>query len=234
MSSDSESIAHRLHGELEALIRQVSQVEGTQPSIRETEEQLWTGMLTLGRGLMQLRLEACSTAEGRQDRIEVEGIPYDYQRQSSRAYVSLFGEVRLERAYYWNPEYGGVRPLDARLSMPARCYSDSGQERLSEMNVWIPQDHSLALFELEDSQRVVTEQPQRAGVVRRRLLRTACHSGGPGSGYDPSRHGGRQRHPDDPPGQSTARRATEQRPAENSQERSHGDRRLQCGPMCAG
>src|SRR5438067_2200958 len=102
MSSDNESIAQRLHGELDALIRQVSEVESEQPSIRDTEEQLWTGMLALGRGLMQLRFEACSTAEVRPEQVEVQGIPYDYQRQSSRAYVSLFGEVRLERAYYWN------------------------------------------------------------------------------------------------------------------------------------
>jgi hypothetical protein len=147
MSSDSESIAQRLHGELDALIRRVSEIEGKQPSIRETEEQLWTGMLALGRGLMQLRFEACSAAEVRQDAIEVQGIRYAYQHQSSRAYVSLFGEVRLDRAYYWNPEYGGVCPLDAGLSMPGRRYSDSVQERLSEMNVWVPQEHSLALFE---------------------------------------------------------------------------------------
>jgi hypothetical protein len=96
---------------------------------------------------MQLRFEACSTAEVRQDHIEVQGIRYDYQRQSSRAYVSLFGEVRVERAYYWNAEYGGGCPLDAALSMPARCYSDSVQERLSDVNVWVPQEDSLGLFE---------------------------------------------------------------------------------------
>ncbi len=147
MSSNEESIAHRLHKELDGLIRQVSEVEGEQPSIRDTEEQLWTGMLGLGRGLMQLRFEARSAAEVRQDHIEVEGSRYDDQHQSRRAYVSLFGKVQVERAYYWNAEFGGMCPLDAALSMPARCYSDSVQERLSEMNVWVPQDHSLAFFE---------------------------------------------------------------------------------------
>lgn len=100
-----------------------------------------------GRGLLQLRFEACRTGEGRPDGIEVQGIAYDYQRQSSRAYVSLFGEVRLERAYYWKPEQGGIGPLDAALSMPERCSSASVQEWLSEVNVWVRQDHSLALFE---------------------------------------------------------------------------------------
>ncbi len=104
MSSNTESIAQRLHGELDALIQQVSQVEGVQPSIRETEEQLWVEMLALGRGLMQLRFEACSAAEVIHDTIEVKEVCYAYQRQSGRAYVSLFGEVRVERAYYWNAE----------------------------------------------------------------------------------------------------------------------------------
>ena len=147
MSSNTESIAQRLHGELEGLIRQVSQVDSSQPSIHETEEQLWSGMLALGRGLMQLRFEACRDAEVIQDAIEVKAVRYAYQRQSGRAYVSLFGEVRVERAYYWNPEYGGLCPLDAMLSLPERRYSDSVQERLGELNVWMPQDNSLALFE---------------------------------------------------------------------------------------
>src|SRR5258706_3566241 len=143
MSSDNESIAQRLHGELDALIRRVSEVEGEQPSIRDTEEQLWTGMLGLGRGLMQLRFEACSAAEVRSDHIEVQGIGYDYQHQSSWAYVSLFGEVRLERAYYWNIEAGGAWPLVDALSMPGLRYSCCVQRAVGVMNHWLAADTSL-------------------------------------------------------------------------------------------
>ena len=147
MPSNSESIAEQLRGELNAIISRVSKGADTPPSAYETEEQLWVGMLRLGRGLMQLRFEACYEAEVVQDGIEVNGISYDYQRSSQRAYVSLFGEVQVKRAYYLNAEYGGLCPLDAVLSLPARCYSDSVQERLSELNVWVSQDHSLAFVE---------------------------------------------------------------------------------------
>jgi hypothetical protein len=147
MSSNSQSIAQRLHGELDELISRVSQVAGTQPSVHETEEQLWAGMLALGRGLMQMRFEALSEAEVVYDVVAANGVCYDYQRQSQRGYVSLFGEVRVKRAYYLNTEQGGLWPLDAALSIPERCYSDSVQERLSEVNVWVPQEHSLALLE---------------------------------------------------------------------------------------
>jgi hypothetical protein len=147
MSSNRESIAQGLHSELDALIRSVSQVEGAQPSVHETEEQLWQGIRELGRGLLQLRFEACREAEVVHDQIEVNGTRYEYERTSQRRYVSLFGEVQVKRAYYLNAEVGGWCPLDARLSLPTRSYSDSVQERLSEVSVWVPQDHSLELVE---------------------------------------------------------------------------------------
>jgi len=147
MTSNSESIAQRLRGELDGLIRGVRKVEGEQASAHETEEQLWRGMLELGRGLMQLRFEACSEAEVVQAEMEVDGVSYGYKWPSERGYVSLFGEVRVKRAYYLSEEYGGLCPLDGVLSLPERCYSESVQERLSELNVWLPQDHSVALVE---------------------------------------------------------------------------------------
>jgi len=96
---------------------------------------------------MQLRFEACREAEDIQEAVEVNGESYGYERQSGRVYVSLFGEVRVVRAYYLNAERGGLCPLDAALSLPELSYSDSVQERLSEVNVWIPQEQSVALME---------------------------------------------------------------------------------------
>jgi hypothetical protein len=55
--------------------------------------------------------------------------------------------VRVKRAYYLNAALGGLFPLDAALSLPERSYSDSVQERLSAMNVWVPQAESLKLWE---------------------------------------------------------------------------------------
>jgi hypothetical protein len=137
--ASSESIAQRLHGQLDELIGEVRDVGGRQPSEHETEERLWQAMLEIGRGLLQLRFEACREAEVIQETVEVNGECYAYQRRSRRQYVSLFGEVQVERA--------GVCPLDAALSLPELSYSDSVQERLSEINVWMPQAQSVALME---------------------------------------------------------------------------------------
>ena len=99
MSSNKESIAQQLHGKLDEFINTLSEVQGAQPSVHDTEEQVWDGMLVLGRGLMQLRFEACYEGEVIQDTLEVDGAEYAYQRDSERAYVSLFGAVRVKRAY---------------------------------------------------------------------------------------------------------------------------------------
>lgn len=147
MSSTIKSIAQSLRGELDRVIDRVSQVDGEQPSLHELEEQLWREMLKLGRGLLQLRLDACHEAEVVRSKVVIKAVTYAYERRSQRAYVSLFGAVQVRRAYYVSTEYGGVCPLDAALSLPERCYSDSVQERLSEVNVWLPQDHSVALVE---------------------------------------------------------------------------------------
>ena len=146
MTSNNESIAQRLHEELDELIRQVSRVD-TAGTAHAAEEQLWQGMLGLGRRLMQLCFTVQHEAEVVRDVLEVNGVDYGYRGSRARSYVSLFGEVQVERAYYWSAEGGGLCPLDGALSLPERCYSDSVQERLGEVNVWVPQEHSLALLE---------------------------------------------------------------------------------------
>lgn len=145
MSSTLDSIAQKLHGELGAIIQRVS-IEGVATSVHEMEEQLWVRMLGLGRDLMQLYFEAQYEAEVVHDRVIVEEVGYAYERSSQRAYVSLFGEVTVKRAYYLNATQGGICPLDAKVSLPERCYSESVQERLSALNVWVPQAQSLALM----------------------------------------------------------------------------------------
>jgi len=147
MSSAIASIAQQLHRDLDGLIQSVSTVEGVQPSVHALEEQLWVGMLGMGRQLLQLHFEAEFEREVIHDNIGVNGVEYAYKRSSQRSYVSLFGEVQVKRGYYLNAAQGGVCPLDAKLSLPERSYSDSVQERLSEVNVWVPQAQSVELME---------------------------------------------------------------------------------------
>lgn len=67
--------------------------------------------------------------------IEVEGEEYRYVGTRSRQYVSIFGEVEVRRACYWQPGRGNQYPLDVALSLPERSFSDWVQEIVEELSV---------------------------------------------------------------------------------------------------
>jgi hypothetical protein len=60
--------------------------------------------------------------------------------------VSLFGEVSVGRAYYWNKGEEGQLPLDEALSLPERSFSELVQERVGEMTVMMTYEEATTLF----------------------------------------------------------------------------------------
>ena len=147
MSANSDSIAQRLRRELDGWIEYVQKGAEAIGSAGQVEAKLWQGMLEMGRGLLQVYFSRASEQEVIHDRLEKSEGSYAYRGPSQRGDVSLFGKVEVERAYYWNGEGGGLCPLDAALSLPARSYSTCVQERLSEVSVWVPEAQSVALYE---------------------------------------------------------------------------------------
>ena len=147
MSPTSESIAENVREEVEMLLGMVMNDGQERPTADQVERHLWRGVLMLGRMLMQLFFTVCCEREARHKAIEVEGQRYAHMGQPTRQYVSLFGEVEVKRHYYWSQNVGGRSPLDAKLSLPERIYSDCVQEMMSALEVWVPQDHTLGLID---------------------------------------------------------------------------------------
>ncbi len=140
------SIAENIRTETEKLIEMVSG-EGSQcKTAHEIEGQLWWNLLAMGQQLMQLFFTTCEQQEARQKVYKVEGIAYGYAGQKKRQYVSLFGEVAVWRASYWYKGQGSHFPLDERLSLPTRSFSDLVQARVSELTVSMPYSDATELF----------------------------------------------------------------------------------------
>jgi hypothetical protein len=88
----------------------------------EVEAALFSSLLALGARLLELHFalrSAASEVSRRQD--PAEPAPHSWRRVR---YRSVFGTVPIQRAYVWSTDTGGRYPLDAELSLPARCYSD--------------------------------------------------------------------------------------------------------------
>jgi len=68
-------------------------------------------------------------------------LPYHMDKEST--YQSVFGEVKINRAYYWNKEEKGFFPLDAELNLPYRRYSYLLDKWVQSSVVEMPYDKSV-------------------------------------------------------------------------------------------
>ena len=87
------------------------------------ELRIFRDLLGLGRVLLELFLQTVGTGYVGDTLTRSDGIVMRYLRDSSRQYLSVFGKIVINRAYYLGNEGKGAFPLDARLNLPERLYS---------------------------------------------------------------------------------------------------------------
>lgn len=140
------SIVENIRVEIEGLIEMVSGESSQDKTAHEIEDQLWREMLAMGQQLMQLFFITQEKQESQQEVYEAGGIEYPYIGQRDRKYVSLFGDVTVWRSGYWRKGLEGQFPLDDKLSLPQRSFSDLVQERVSELTVLMTYEESVTVF----------------------------------------------------------------------------------------
>lgn len=178
MSSTTSSIAEEIENGIAELIQTVTQSEAS--SADRMERHIWWGLLAIGRQLMQLFFEVHNQAEEPVRTVEHEGQTYSYRGQRDRKYVSVFGQVRVERRYYWECGQGSVCPLDEALSLPAGIHSHMVQELIGAASVhqayeeaveqvtcWLPIDVSKGASQkmVADHGEMVTAYYEQAPVA---------------------------------------------------------------------
>ncbi len=123
MPSNSEPIVQQVRQDFEALLAYVTGAETRTQTAYSVELTLFRRVLALGAALLHLffltraaQRPAAPTAP--------DGTRFTYHDQRPTTYYSVFGKVRFWRHYFTAPGQDGVCPLDADMSLPARCYSD--------------------------------------------------------------------------------------------------------------
>lgn len=100
----------------------VTYSQTTRDELSTSEKHLFGQVLRLGRALLQELVTIRAQSQVPPTVKLAEGQEVGYHDHRSYRYVSIFGEVEVNRAYYWSAGVG-VAPLDAELSRPRRCYS---------------------------------------------------------------------------------------------------------------
>jgi len=146
MTDNAEGIVAQVTDEFQGLVAYVTGSAAAGSAAYTVELTLLRRLLGLGALLLQVffltraraRPAAPAAAGGR--------VPLPYYDRRPTTYYSVFGKLRFARHYFAAPGHAGVCPLDADLSLPARCYSDLLRE-------WL--DYASTAGSFRESQRVV-------------------------------------------------------------------------------
>ncbi len=99
--------------------------------IHEVEVSIHRMVLALGLLLLELFVLSTGTGKKGMTLIDNHGKTYRYLRDSPRNYLSLFGELKIIRAYYYREDQEGLYPLDSTLNLPERKYSYPLQDEMA-------------------------------------------------------------------------------------------------------
>jgi hypothetical protein len=124
MGNDSTDLLQDVRHEFEKLIDLVIGPPAHHATLNQMERNVFRRVLHLGYQLLQLFLARRVEAESHAPLAGPTGQTLAYHSQQEASYFSVFGKLVFGRAYFYAPGAGGVCPLDAALSLPARCYSD--------------------------------------------------------------------------------------------------------------
>jgi hypothetical protein len=124
MTSNPESIVQQLQHEFQSLLTYVTGPDARSQTAYTVELTLFRRLLALGAALLRLFFVTRAAVRPAEPVTAPDGTRLIYHDQRPTTYDSVFGKVRFWRHCFTAPEQHGSCPLDAELSLPARCYSD--------------------------------------------------------------------------------------------------------------
>jgi hypothetical protein len=124
MTSNPEPIVQQLQHEFQNLLAYVTGPEARSQTAYTVELTLFRRLLGLGAALLRLFFVTRAAVRPAEPVTAPDGTRLTYHDQRPTIYYSVFGKVGFARHYFIAPGQTGLCPLDAELSLPARCYSD--------------------------------------------------------------------------------------------------------------
>jgi hypothetical protein len=124
MTPNPEPIVQQLQHEFQNLLAYVMGPDTRSQTTYTVEWTLFQRLLALGAALLRLFFVTRAAVRPTEPVTAPDGTRLTYHDWRPATYYSVFGKVRFERHSFTAPGQEGRCPLDAELSLPARCYSD--------------------------------------------------------------------------------------------------------------
>jgi hypothetical protein len=124
MSSNPEPIVQQRQQEFHNLLTYVTGPDARLQTAYTVELTLFRRLLALGAVLLRLFFVMRAVVRPAKPVTAPDGTHLTFHDQRPTTYYSVLGKVHFERHDFTAPGQTGSCPLDAELSLPARCYSD--------------------------------------------------------------------------------------------------------------
>jgi hypothetical protein len=124
MPSTAEPMIAQVQQQFQELVAYVTGPETRSSTAYEVELALFRRLLALGAALLRLFFVTRAAARPTGPVYSPDGTPLAYHDRRRTTYYSVFGKLAFHRPAYTAPGQPVRCPLDAALSLPARCYSD--------------------------------------------------------------------------------------------------------------
>ena len=124
MTSNPEPIVQQVQHEFQNLLTYVTGPDARSQTAYSVELTVFRRLLALGAVLLRLFFVTRAAVRPAEPVTAPDGTHLPYHDQRPTTYYSVFGKVRFARPFFTAPGQQGLCPLDAELSLPARCYSD--------------------------------------------------------------------------------------------------------------
>ena len=124
MSSNPDEIVQQMQGDFQRLVAYVRDDAARTRTASEVERTLFRQLLALGLALLRLFFVTRAAVRPAPPIAPTTSVPLPYHDCRPIDYFSVFGTLSFARHYFYATDTGGICPLDAELSLPARSYSD--------------------------------------------------------------------------------------------------------------
>jgi len=124
MASNAEQTVHQIPHDCQNLMASVTGPEAHAHTAYEVERTLFRRLVALGAALLRLCFVTRAALRPAEPITAPDGTRLTSHEQRPTTDYSVFGNGRFWRHDFTGPGQTGICPLDAALSVPARCYAD--------------------------------------------------------------------------------------------------------------
>lgn len=135
MTSNLKEIIQHIQDKVLEMIEMTTGQAAFEMTAYDAEKGMLKELLTIGASFMSLYYQTRSAEFAVETVTKVKGVELPFHSWRRRQQTTIFGDVDIERSYFYQSGKGGYLPMDRAVNLPASIYSDVVQEIYAELAV---------------------------------------------------------------------------------------------------